>query len=241
MDGGYALAAAAGESDLKNQSVGYSPAITAEAQAARQALRKSEHFREEFERPLAEAGPDTLARALALNDMAWTLSRWGIHGDRLQETSVPCDTKADAKDPLDAASEAICIIEDLKKSKESKDKDYDFYISNFRDTQAYILMQMDRMPEAKVLYEKDIKGTERDPGRLFRYAITLSAVGSEGEATKRFEEAIKAKKYLPRDELVNIKKRYIPDHVTRMAYDAIDEAYPVPKPVKSCAAEAHAD
>ena len=171
------------ESDLKNQSVGYS--LTAEAQAARQALRKSEHFREEFERPLAEAKPGTLARALALNSMAWTLSRWGIDGDRLQETPVPCDTKADAKDPLDAASEAICIIEDLKR-KESKDKDYDFYISNFRDTQAYILMQMDRMPEAKVLYEKDIKRTEEDPGRLFRYAITLSAVGSEGEATKRF-------------------------------------------------------
>lgn len=230
------------ESDMKSESAGYSPAITAEAQAVRQALRKSEHFREEFERPLAETAPGSFGRAMALNRMAWTLSRWGIDGDRLKETPVTCDTKADAKDPLDAASEAICIIEDLKRNaSKGKERDgYDFILSNFHDTQAYILMQMGRMEEAKALYENDIGRTEADAGSLFRYAITLFSVGTEAEATKRFEEAIKAKNYVPSDELLNLRKR-IPEHVKEMAYDAIDKAYPVPQPARSCAAMANLD
>ena len=231
-----------GESDLKSEFFGYSSAITAEARAAREALKESEHFREEYERPLAETKPSTFDRAIALNKMAWTLSRWGIDGDRLQKTPVTCDTKANAKDPLDATNEAICIIQDLKRnaSKDNERDAYDNHLSNFHDTQAYILMQMNRMREAKDLYEKDMKRTEEEPGRLFRYAITLFAAGSEAEATKRFEAAIKAKNYLPSDELLNLRER-IPDHVREMAYDAIDKAYPAPKPVRSCASEAKPD
>jgi uncharacterized protein YjbI with pentapeptide repeats len=220
--------------DLKTQSVGYSPASTAEAQAIRQALRNSERFHTDFEVPIAEARPGTFERALALNDMAWTLTTWGIDGEGLQKTPMPCDTKADPKDALEAASQAICIVEDLKRTA-SQDKDYDYWLSTFRDTQAYILMQADRMSEAKALYEKDMGRTEKDAGRLFRYAVTLFAVGNESEAAKRFEAAIKGMHYLPRDELQNLKQ-YIPLSVRLMAYEVIDMAYPAPKPVQSCSA-----
>ncbi|MEY9136503.1 hypothetical protein ACVMII_005400 [Bradyrhizobium diazoefficiens] len=220
------------ERDLRTQSGGHSPASTAQAQAIRLALRTSERFRREIEKPIADATPGTFERALALNDMAWTLTTWGIEGDRSQQAPTSCNAKADANDPLDAAREAICIIEDLKRQG-SRDKDYDYWLSTFRDTQAYILMQTDRMSEARALYERDMERTEKDGGMLFRYAITLFAVGNEREAGEKFDAAIKGMNYLPSDELQNLK-RHIPLSVRRMAYDAIDMAYPTPKPVRNC-------
>jgi uncharacterized protein YjbI with pentapeptide repeats len=222
--------------DLKNQPVIFPPASSEEAQALRQALRNSDRFHKIIEGALAEARPGTFDRALALNDMAWTLTTWGIDAESLRTTPAPCDTKADPTDPLDAASEAICIVEDLKR-KGGQDKDYDYWLANFRDTQAYILMQANRMPEARALYEKDSARTESDGGALFRYAITLFALGQESEAVEKFDAAIRQKQYLPSDELHNLK-RYIPLNVRRMAYDAIDATYPAPKQVQSCPAEA---
>ena len=131
------------------------------------------------------------------------------------------------------------IIEDLKR-KGSQDKDYDYWLSTFRDTQAYILMQADRMSEAKALYEKDIERTEKNGGMLFRYALTLFALGDKSEADKRFDAAIHGEHYLPRDELQNLK-RYIPLTILHKAYEMMDKAYPVPEPVQSCPAEAKAN
>ncbi|UPT92481.1 pentapeptide repeat-containing protein (plasmid) [Bradyrhizobium barranii subsp. apii] len=222
--------------DLRTQSVGHSPASTAQAQAIRQALRNSERFRKEIVQPIADASAGTFERALALNDMAWTLTTWGIDREISQQTPTSCNAVADANDPLDAAREAICIIEDLKRQG-SQDKDYDYWLSTFRDTQAYILMQTDRMPEAKALYEKDKERTEKDGGMLFRYAITLFAVGNEREAAESFDKAIKGMNYVPSDELQNLRRR-IPLSVKQMVYDAIDMAYPVPKPTRSCQSRA---
>jgi hypothetical protein len=225
--------------DQAGQSAVNPQASAAEARALRQALRNSDRFHTDIEGPLAEARPGTFGRALALNDMAWTLTTWGIDAENLQATPTPCDAKADPKDALDAASEAICIVEDLK-SKGSQDKDYDYWLSGFRDTQAYILMQADRMAEARALYEKDLVRTEADGGMVFRYAIALFALGQEAEATKRFDAAIRGKHYLPSDELQNLK-RYIPLNVRQMAYEVIDMTYPAPKPVQTCPAATKAN
>ena len=111
--------------------------------------------------------------------------------------------------------------------------DYDNWLSNFRDTQAYILMQANRMPEARALYEKDLGRTEADGGMLFRYAIALYATGDETAAHARFETAIREKDYLPSSELQNLKQ-YIPNKVVDMAYDLMDEPYPAPKIDRSC-------
>ena len=121
-------------------------------------------------------------------------------------------------------------------SKGSRDRDYDYWRSGFRDTQAYILMQADRMAEARALYEKDIGPTEADGGSLFRYAIALYATGDESGAHARFETAIQKMHFLPSSELQNLKQ-YIPIKVLGMAYELMDQAYPAPKLGLSCDTE----
>jgi hypothetical protein len=212
----------------------FSPVGPAETRAIRQALRNSERFHTDFEVPVAETRPGTFDRAIALNDMAWTLATWGIDADSVQTTSAPCDTAANPKDALVAATEAVCIIEDLK-HKAIKDIDHDNWLANFRDTQAYILMQADRMSEARVLYEKDIERTEADGGTLFRYGVVLYALGDEKEADIRFKAALE-KQYLPSTELQNLRQ-YIPLRVMAMVYELIDRTYPVLNLARSCAAE----
>jgi Pentapeptide repeats (8 copies) len=222
----------ASQQDPGTESVSYSAASTEETRTLRQALRTSNRFRTDVLDPIANERPGSFERAFALNDMAWTLTTWGIDRDSLQTTEVSCNAKANPENALEAASEAICIVEDLKR-KGGQDKDYDGWLSSFRDTQAYILMQADRMREASALYEKDIVRTEADGGRLFRYAISLFALKREDEANQKVNDALFSKQYLPTDELKNLKQ-YIPDEVRKMAYNVIDMAYPAPRPAPSC-------
>lgn len=214
------------------KSVGLSPTNPADARALRQALRTSERFHTGVEIPITATRPGTFDRALALNDMAWTLTTWGIDGEDLTPNPSPCDSTAYPKDALEAASQAICIIGDLK-NQGGQDNDYDTWLSNFRDTQAYILMQANRMPEARALYEQDLTRTEADGGMLFRYAVTLHATGEQSAAQARFETAIGEKQYLPGAELQNLKQ-YIPGKVVGMAYDVMDKRYPAPQLDQSC-------
>jgi hypothetical protein len=209
----------------------YSPANAAEGRALRQALRTSDRFHTDYEVPITETTPGTFGRAEALNTMAWTLATYGIEGDELAPPR-PCDSAALPKDALDAASQAICVIADMKK-RGVQNVDYDNWFSSFRDTQAYILMQANRMPEARALYEMDLARTEDDGGTLFRYAITLYATGAEEAAHAKFEKAIGQQEYLPTTELQNLKQ-YIPVKVLGMAYDLMDERYPTQKLNQTC-------
>jgi uncharacterized protein YjbI with pentapeptide repeats len=212
----------------------YSPANAAEGRALRQALRTSERFHTDLEIPITETGRGTFSRAVALNDMAWTLATWGIEGEELTPKPGPCESGSLPKDALDAASQAICIVDNLK-NKGIQNIDYDNWFSNFRDTQAYVLMQANRMAEARALYEKDLDRTEADGGMLFRYAVALYATGEEGAAHAKFENAIRQKEYLPSTELQNLKQ-YIPLKVLGMAYDLMDRRYPAQQLNQSCPA-----
>jgi uncharacterized protein YjbI with pentapeptide repeats len=222
------------QSEDQSDPRGPPPTDAADARDLRQALRTSERFHADVEAPILEAGAGTFDRALALNDMAWTLATWGVDGEELTPNPSPCDSTALPKDALDAASQAICIIDNLK-NKGSLDRDYATWFSNFRDTQAYILMQANRMPEAKALYEKDPARTGADGGMLFRYAVTLYATGEENAAHAKFEKAIRDAKYLPSSELRNLK-HHIPGKVLVMAYDVMDRSFPAPKLDQSCPA-----
>jgi uncharacterized protein YjbI with pentapeptide repeats len=217
--------------DPQNPSV-YPPSNAAEGAALRQALRTSERFRTDYEIPITKTDAGTFGRAEALNTMAWTLATWGIEGEELTSQTGPCDSSALPKDALDAASQAICILDDLKKSG-VPNIDYDDWFSNFRDTQAYLLMQTNRMPEARALYEKNLDLTEKDRGMLFRYAIALYATGEESAAHARFETAIRQKGYLPSTELQNLKQ-YIPIKVLGMSYELMDRLYPAQKFDQTC-------
>jgi uncharacterized protein YjbI with pentapeptide repeats len=217
--------------DPQNPSV-YPPSNAAEGRALRQALRTSERFRTDYEIPITKTDAGTFGRAEALNTMAWTLATWGIEGEELASQTGPCDSGSLPKDALDAASQAICILDDLKKSG-VPNIDYDDWFSNFRDTQAYLLMQANRMPEARVLYEKNLDLTEKDRGMLFRYAIALYATGEESAAHARFETAIRQKGYLPSTELQTLKQ-YIPIKVLGMSYELMDRLYPAQKFDQAC-------
>jgi uncharacterized protein YjbI with pentapeptide repeats len=210
----------------------YPPANAADAKALRQAFRTSERFHTDMEIPVAEVRPGTFSRAVALNDMAWMLAVWGIEAEELTSHPGPCDSASLPKDALDAASRAVCILGDLK-TRGVQNLDYDTWFSSFRDTQAYVLMQANRMPEARALYEKDLQRTEADGGMLFRYAATLYATGDTNAAQTRFENAIGEKEYLPSSELQHLKQ-YIPIKVLGMAYDLIDKRYPAQKLNLSC-------
>jgi uncharacterized protein YjbI with pentapeptide repeats len=229
-------------SDPQSQSIRQA-ASAAAAQDLRDALSTSDRFSAEVAL-IAEIRPGTFDRAVALNDMAWTLTTWGTDKGNLKE-SPPCNPNwtppkkidASGQAALDAAGQAICIIEELKKKtsqeKADQETDYDYWLANFRDTQAYIMMQANRMPEALALYEKDIKLTEADPGMLFRYAVALNANDKANEATPKFETAIRDKRYLPMTELHNLKQ-YIPFQFLGMAKDVMKAEYPEPKPATSC-------
>jgi tetratricopeptide (TPR) repeat protein len=221
------------QADPQRPSV-YPPTDPADARALRHALRASERFHTDVEIPIMETGRGTFDRALALNDMAWTLATWGIEGEDLTPNPAPCNSSSLPKDALEAASQAICIVDDLI-DKGSRDRDYDYWRSGFRDTQAYILMQAGRMAEARALYEKDLGPTEADGGSLFRYAIALYATGDESAAHAKFETAIRKMHFLPSSELQNLKQ-YIPVKVLGMAYDLMDQSYPAPKLDLNCPA-----
>jgi tetratricopeptide (TPR) repeat protein len=213
-----------------NQPSGAMQSPAADIEAARQALKRSPRFCKDIAEPLAEAAQGTFDRAMALNDMAWTLATWGIDRDSAP-TEDTCHVQSMPKNALEAADQAIGIIQDLK-DKGGVDKDYPYWLANFRDTKAYILMQMDQMKEAKAIYEIDLEKTAADPAMLFRYAVTLFATGQEAEADKTFKASLD-KQYLPRDELENLK-RYIPLPVRQMAYKVIDDLYPSPKNIPLC-------
>jgi hypothetical protein len=212
----------------------YPPTNAKDARALRQALRTSERFHTSTIVPITETRPNTFGRAVALNDMAWTLATWGVDIEDLTPNPAPCDSSALPKDGLEAASQAICIIDNLK-NQGGPDKDYDTWLSGFRDTQAYILMQANRMAEARALYEKDLERTVADGGTLFRYAITLYGTSAKDEAHAKFETAIREKQYLPSSELQNLRD-FIPDKVLDMAYDLMDRSYPAPKLNQTCPA-----
>jgi hypothetical protein len=220
------------QADPQRPSV-YPPTDPADARALRHALRTSERFHTDVEVPIMETDPGTFGRAEALNSMAWTLATWGIEGEELTPNPGPCNSSSLPKDALDAASQAICILDDLKK-RGVPDIDYDNWLSSFRDTQAYILMQANRMPEARALYEMDLGQTEADGGSLFRYAIALYATGDEAAAHAAFETAMHGKlHFLPSSELQNLKQ-YIPIKVLVMAYDLMDKSYPAPQLDQEC-------
>jgi uncharacterized protein YjbI with pentapeptide repeats len=224
------------QADPRRPSV-YPPTDPADARALRHALQTSEHFHTDVEVPITETDPGTFDRALALNDMAWALTTWGIDQEDLTPNPAPCNSSSLPKDALKAASQAICIMDDLI-SKGIKDrnydhKSYDYWRSSFRDTQAYILMQVNRMPEARALYEKDLGQTRQDGGSLFRYAVALYATGDEAAAHAAFETAIGDKHFLPASELQNLKQ-YIPIKVLGMVYDRMDKSYPMPQLDQSC-------
>jgi hypothetical protein len=213
------------------------------AQAER--LKNMPGFKDEVriqKEKLARSSAGTLERALALNDFAWTHAVWGVdvgppaaggakppntkaaaqksnaETKDAKETAEPdaCTAKeAEPKNALDAAEQAVCIVEGLNKTPAGGKAPHTELLSNLRDTLAYIWMQTsDGMPRALQEYQK-VVGADKaffDQGEaLFRYAIAQydQAKGDKAKeetALKNFRTAVIEKKYQPTHELKTLSQ-----------------------------------
>jgi Pentapeptide repeats (9 copies) len=202
------------------------------------ALKKSASFQADAKRIRdgfdgTRAG--TFGRALALNSMAWTLATWGVDisdttdtknesakegrcsSRVLQSTAMPASA-------LEAAEQAVCIVENLNQIAESVGR-YATELASFRDTLAYVLMQIPgRMADAAQMYENDVTPVLKGNGEVqFRSAVALYATGKDS-ALKVLTESIQ-NQYLPSHELQNLRAHITGNFRTRL-YTHIDAFWP---------------
>jgi hypothetical protein len=144
------------------------------------------------------------ARAIALNEKAWTLAILGLVSDGIAEREI---------------REALRLIESLKQEDGSPDD-----LSNFGDTLAYILLQKseeDPKRRAKNLDDAvarlAVAAKSEDGEVLFRYAVALHATNKETEARANLEKSLIEQQYDPSHELYLLGSYLTGDFKKRVA------------------------
>jgi hypothetical protein len=144
------------------------------------------------------------ARAIALNEKAWTLAILGLVSDGIAEREI---------------REALRLIESLKQEDGSPDD-----LSNFGDTLAYILLQKseeDPKQRAKNLDDAvarlAVAAKSEDGEVLFRYAVALHATNKETEARANLEKSLIEQQYDPSHELYLLGSYLTGDFKKRVA------------------------
>jgi Pentapeptide repeats (8 copies) len=207
---------------VPHEKPGNGPAQNAEDDARNRRLKESRGFLEEMRRPagkLARAAPGSRDRAVALNDVAWTHATWGVDLFGPKSTGDPCAATGVPANGLQAAEQAVCIVDRLNGEGEKKGA-YKELLLNIKDTLAYVQMQRNEMPDAVKTFEEILKD---DPGFLekannessqFRYAIAQYATSANDQdraaATKRFNMAVKARQYRPSHEIQTLRDYIFP-------------------------------
>jgi Pentapeptide repeats (9 copies)/Pentapeptide repeats (8 copies) len=175
-------------------------------------LKESRGFKTDVSYPMEQlkrAGTGTLERAVALNDLAWTLAIWGIDIAAPESTSPsdPCTAEGIPTNARHAAEQAVCIVRKL--NSEGRDGAHAALLSSLQDTLAYILMQSGDVAAASKIFEEIAKddSTFLESGEiLFRSAVAQHAAGQDKLASiKNFRAAIAEKRYQPTHELQTLK------------------------------------
>jgi uncharacterized protein YjbI with pentapeptide repeats len=122
---------------------------------------------------------NSVVRAKALNDKAWTLATLGIDLDNAER----------------AVTEALKIYSTVGQSILSP-RD----VGNAEGTLGYILIQKLRLPEAQKFLSNAMRDRDDDASIYFHYALTLWIQGNVGEARIHLTKAI-ARGYSPSHEL----------------------------------------
>jgi len=138
-----------------------------------------------FEGKLKSSGNGTLQRAVALDGKAWYRAIWGLE-------------LADAEM---SAQEAANIMESLEPKPDFLTKSY------VVDTLAYVLLQMDRIQDARRWLEIAREARE-NPGATFRYALVLHILGDESEAERNLKIAVRDRYYWPSHELLLLRRHF---------------------------------
>lgn len=187
-------------------------------------MRNSLGFQKDFRAPREAfelTSPDTLERARALNDIAWTYAVWGlcISEPDSQWHSASCVEglpKDFPRSALEAAKGAVDFVTKLNDPPGEKGP-LAVFLANQQDTLAYILMQSGKISDAVKVFE-DISKTSRstiESGETsFRHAIAQYAVAPNGpqraerrdDAVKLFEKALFEKRYQPTHELKTLNQ-----------------------------------
>jgi tetratricopeptide (TPR) repeat protein len=147
---------------------------------------------------LSQTTESILPRAVLLNRKAWHLAEYGIDLDKAES----------------ASRESLQII------AHSSQQDHTLSDADFKDTLAYILMQIGKIDDALGIWAA-VLGNARtavaEKEWIFRYAVALSARGRTDEAIKALITAIDEKKYYPSHELYLLRP-YInaPPFATRL-------------------------
>jgi hypothetical protein len=174
-------------------------------------LRQSPGFKEDYRvatEPLMHTPAGSLARAVALNNMAWTLAIWGI--DLVgPKSSNPCAAEGVPANGLQAAEQAVCIARKWNGEGEQKGL-YTGLLSNLRDTLAYIQMQRGEVAEALQTFQDisadDSTFLESSESSEFRYALALYKDGKDtAAALSKFKTAVTDRHYHPSHEIHTLR------------------------------------
>ena len=177
---------------------------------------------------------DAFVRALALNDLAWTLA---INGVDLSEnlgkdvTKGNCETiNGIPKSAEKSAMQALCLISRLD-THSNKSQDYESIKSIFQDTLGYVLLQTDQVEAALEHLKVAARGGSADA--LFRFAVAENANGNTEAALEDMEASIK-KGYVPTHEWALLWKYVSLGDFKNHLERALEQAHPLAATTSVC-------
>ncbi|PND27630.1 pentapeptide repeat-containing protein [Sinorhizobium sp. M4_45] len=216
------------------------------------ALAHSEAFRDQFNAALkffADTRSGTFERASALNRYALMLATWGFpdghptkqaHDDITRERRLDdgldrsCMPRKNVRaldmdgipaSALDAATQAVCILEKLPETDQQKQ-----LLQKARDTLGYIHLQKRDIPAALRVYDQSAEDpVPDDGGRDFRHAIAVGASGDSAQAGASLEKSLR--RYVPGHEMwtlrsILLKSDGSPGELMNTILGTIDKRWP---------------
>jgi hypothetical protein len=193
--------------------------LSKEEEARNVLLRQSPGFKEDYDvatAPLASAAPGSLERAVALNNVAWTLAIWGVDVTGPKTVGDPCAAEGIPGNGIQAAEQAVCIARKWKGEGEKKGA-YAGLRSNLRDTLAYILMQRGEVSDALQVFDDIASDNPNYFGNSestdFRYALALYKAAknrpdeaeAQAAALAKFKSAVTDRQYHPSHEIHTLR------------------------------------
>ncbi|GAC1347278.1 MAG: hypothetical protein NVSMB18_31810 [Acetobacteraceae bacterium] len=152
-----------------------------------EAFRASEQFRHRLAKArdrVKAASGSKLEQATSNNDLAWLLATYGANLEQAERS----------------ARDALSFGEAIENSQHPDKRQA--LLAGMRDTLGYILLQLNKIEEAKQLLTEAAKATPAAEV-TFRNAVALHAAGDDTLAVSELERALK--EYLPSHELRNLR------------------------------------
>jgi hypothetical protein len=218
----------------------------------REKLKNSLGFKFDIRRPIENikrSSAGSIERALALNSFAWIDAIWGVDiatpKQRDSEgndatTPDPCAATGLPANAVEAARQAVCIVDKLNRDGDTKGK-FTALLSNLLDTQAYVFLQNNEPGKALESYGAIARNDPKfldDPEISFRYAIALYAGGQDKSiAIARLKDAVQSRLYQPTHELHTLRDYIFPvKEFVETLRASTSELWPTVKNLKECPA-----